>query len=115
MAVQETLYTALQSLVGGRLFPVVAPSTVTLPYAVYQVISQVPQNVLADTPGLYNTRIQVDVFARLYSEGQTLKASIRSAMASGFGNSAKEILTQDLFEEDARLHRVTMDWSVWHN
>lgn len=115
MTIQESLYTALQSTVSGRLYPVVAPTTVTLPYAVYQVIAQVPQNVLADTPGLYNTRIQVDVFARLYSEGQTLKAAIRSAMASSFANSAKEILTQDLFEDDARLHRVSMDWSVWHN
>lgn len=115
MTVQESLYTALQATVGGRLYPLVAPAPVTLPYAVYQVISQVPQNVLSDTPGLFNTRLQVDVFARLYSECQTLKASVRSAMASGFGNSAKEILTQDLFEDDARLHRVSMDWSVWHN
>lgn len=115
MTVQESLYTAIQSTFSGRVYPLAAPSPVTLPYCVYQVISQVPSNVLTGTPGLYNTRIQVDVLARLYSECQTLKASLRSAMASGFGNNAKEILTQDLYEEDAKLHRVSMDWSVWHN
>ena len=115
MTVQETLYTALQSSVGGRLYPLVAPSPVTLPYAVYQVISQVPSNVLSDTPGLFNSRMQVDVFARTYAECQTLKATLRGAMATGFGNAAKEINTTDLFEEDAKLHRVSMDWSVWHN
>jgi hypothetical protein len=115
MTVQETLYTALQSTVGGRLYPLVTPSPVTLPYAVYQVISQVPSNVLADTPGLFNTRIQVDVFARTYAECQTLKASVRTAMVSGFGFKATEINTTDLFEEEARLYRVSLDWSVWHN
>jgi hypothetical protein len=115
MSVQESLYTALQSAFSGRLYPLVAPSPVTLPYGVYQVISQVPSNVLSDTPGLYNTRLQIDVFTRLYSEAQTLKASIRTAMASSFGHKAKEIASQDLYEEEAKLHRVSMDWSVWHN
>ena len=115
MTVQESIYSALQATFAGRLYPLVAPSTVTLPYAVYQVISQVPQNVLADTPGLYNSRIQIDVFTRLYSEAQTAKQSIRTAMASGFGHAATEILSQDLYEDEAKLHRVLMDWSVWHN
>jgi hypothetical protein len=115
MTVQESLYTALQSSVGGRLYPLVAPSPVTLPYAVYQVISQVPSNVLADTPGLFNTRIQVDAFARTYAECQSLKATLRGAMSTGFGRAATEINTTDLFEEDAKLFRISMDWSVWHN
>ena len=115
MTVQESFYTAAQSTFSGRLYPMVAPQTVTLPYAVYQVISQVPSNVLADTPGLFNSRLQVDIFTRLYAEAQTLKGQIRSAMSSGFGRNASEISSQDLYEEEVKLYRVSMDWSIWHN
>lgn len=115
MTVQTDLYTALQSLVSGRLYPQVAPETVTLPFGVYSIVSQVPTNALTGAPGLFNTRVQVDVFGRLYSDVQTLKASIRSAMVTSFGDRAKEVLSQDLHEDEAKLHRVSMDWSIWHN
>lgn len=115
MTVQTDLYTALASTFSSRFYPQVAPNVVTVPYGVYSVISQVPANVLDGTPGLFNSRLQVDIFSNTYSEAQTLKASVRTAMASGFGDRATEALSQDLYEDAVKLHRVSMDWSVWHN
>jgi hypothetical protein len=79
------------------------------------VVAEVPENVLSDTPGLFATRIQVDWFTVTYAQAQTLKASARTAMASAFGNAAKENLSFDLYEDEVKLHRVSMDWSVWHS
>ena len=115
MSVQSSLYSGVQSVFSGRLFPIVAPAVVTLPYATYQIVAQVPQNVLSDTPNVYATRLQIDIFATTASQCETLKGSVRTAVVTTFGNSAKENLTFELFEEEAKIYRVMMDWSVWHN
>lgn len=115
MTIQQTFYTGLQSTFSGRLYPQVAPDTVQLPYAVYAVVSQVPQSVLKGTPGLFQTRLQLDIFGVTYASVQTLKDAARAAAATTFGDAAVEVSSLDLYEDEVKLHRVSMDWSVWHN
>lgn len=114
MTVEADFLSALDATFSQRLFPNMAPETVTLPYAVFSVVAQVAQNVLSDTPNLYATRFQLDIFGRKHLDVHTLKASVRTAMASAFGSRAMEVLTQDGYEPLPKLHRLTMDWQIWH-
>lgn len=116
MSIQTELRALLGPLVGDRVYPVVAPESPTAPYATYQRVAAVPQNVMAGNGGesLTNTRLQIDVYATTYGEAQAkaeaIKAALRGWAVQNVTNSE-----QDLYESDVKLHRVMIDISIWHN
>ena len=101
----------VSAIVSTRVYPVITPKNPTPPYIVYREVSNVPQNVLAaeDAP-IDRSRIQIDCYARQFSEVQTMKAAVRAALVA-YG---KVLVGQDLFEEETRLHRSIIDFS-WHD
>lgn len=112
---QEDLYTALQGTFGGRFYAGMAPATVTLPYAVYSIIARVqPNTVNGGAAALKQSRVQIDVFSTSYSEAQTKADAVETALHAAAAFKAIPILRQDLYEDEVRLHRVSMDWSVHH-
>lgn len=111
--IQEQLFTALATVADGRVFPNVAPNNVARPYVVYTRVASTPENTLADGAPVENTRFQIDCFASTYASAVSLSESVKSAMkASSLTNLL--LLEQDQFEPDALLHRVILDFSVWH-
>lgn len=113
---QEDLYTALQGTFSGRFYAGMAPQTVTLPYAVYTVISRVePTPINGGAAALKQSRVQIDVFATGYGEAQTKADAVETALHAAAAFKAVPILRQDLYEDEVRLHRVSMDWSVHHS
>lgn len=111
--IQETVYTALQSLVGGRVYPNVAPDKPTAPYIVYSRVASSPENTLADGQPIQQTRLQVDIYDKTYAGVQTLAESVLTAM-TGATVKAIQLLEQDQYEQDVKLHRVIHDYSIWH-
>ncbi|NBO83691.1 MAG: DUF3168 domain-containing protein [Betaproteobacteria bacterium] len=111
--IQEQLFTALSTVAGGRVFPNVAPNNVTRPYVVYARVASTPENTLADGAPVENTRFQIDCFDATYAAAVALAEAVKTAMkASSLTNLL--LLEQDQFEPDALLHRVILDFSVWH-
>lgn len=113
------LYTQLLALLNGntdalaRIYPQVAPDAPTTPYIVYQRVSANSENVLSGSTGLINTRVQIDCYATTYVEVQALAAQV-DALMSGWSVQNVSNPAQDAFEPDVRLHRVILDYSVWH-
>jgi hypothetical protein len=112
MAIEGDIQTLLAALVSGRCYPLTAPDPVTKPYIIYQAVSEVPQNSLDGATGLNNRRMQVDVYDTSYGATKTLAGSIKTAMAGAPFNNL-HLSSQDLYENDTKLYRVTMDFSVW--
>lgn len=111
--IQEQLFTALSGVAGGRVFPNVAPNNIAKPYVVYSRVASTPENTLADGVPVENTRFQIDCLDTTYAAVIALADVVKAAMrTSNLTNLL--LLEQDQYEPDALLHRVILDFSVWH-
>lgn len=116
MSLQTDLFTLLQGLVSDRVYPSGTAATTT-PYITYQRITAIEQTSL-DTNGgtgnLYNTIMQIDVWASSYGAAQTLAESVKTAL-KGWSNQNVVQSELDEYEQDTKLHRVLLDVSIWHS
>lgn len=111
--IQQDLFAALAGVAGARVFPNVAPSNVQKPYVVYARVSNAPENTLADGAPVQNTRFQIDCFDATYGGALALAQSVKDAIQSSSITHVL-LLEQDQFEPEALLHRVILDFSIWH-
>lgn len=113
------LYTQLLTLLSGatdagtRIYPQIAPDKPVKPYIVYQRISANSENVLSGKTNLINTRLQIDCYADTYVAAQALAAQV-DVLMDGWSVQNVSNPAQDAFEPEVRLHRVILDYSVWH-
>ena len=110
--IQEQLQAVLAPLVAGKSFPNLAAQDTVPPYIVYQRVVSVPHNTLQGATDLQNTRVQIDAYAKTYGQAQALAENVRAAM-QGAGFSNIQLSEQDFFEVEVRLHRVSLDYSIW--
>lgn len=112
MSAELTIQTALAALVAGRCFPLTAPDPVVKPYVIYSVISDVTENSLDGDSGLSLKRVQVDIYSTTYGGVKTLAATVKSSFTVAIPQSI-HLSSQDLYEPDTQLYRITMDFSFW--
>ena len=67
-------------LLGAKIYPQQAPPDTPYPYAVYQVISSVPDRNLVNGNGVATTRVQLDVYYDNYSEIRALSDAVKLAL-----------------------------------
>lgn len=110
--IESSIYSAIKSLAGGRVYPIVLPDTATLPAIVYQRISSVPVTSLDGDSGLDSVRIQISTWSATYKEAKELSQSVRNALNA----SALKIVTEndgDDYEPETKRFRVLADYVVW--
>ena len=112
MIIEETLETLLKPLATGSCWPLVAPDKPATPYIVYQNISNTPEVTLSDGVPINNTRMQIDVYAKSYKDVKAVAAAVVTAMATAAFTNVP-LQNQDLYEQDVKLYRVQMDYSLW--
>lgn len=120
MSVEEKIFslltttTTITATLENRIFPVRAPQTVPLPYAVYQRISGGQLNGLDGYLTLENPRIQIDVYSTSYSQVKTLAENIHTQMetSTAFKNTLAN--DSDIYEDELNAYRITMDFSCWN-
>lgn len=115
MSMQELFVALVQNATDAqdRVYPQIAPDNVERPYIVYQRVTQNVENVLSGRTGLTNTRLQVDVYASTYAQAQQI-ATVVAGLMNGWALPNVQILAQDIYESDVKLHRVMADYSIWH-
>lgn len=115
MTIETSIYLTLNSIdPDGGVWPVArTDGQITTPFIVYSRVSSVPTSTLdGDAPALTRVRVQVDCYGATYEEAKALADSVRAAMlAAPFKNLPDSEL--DLFDSDAKLYRVTMDFFCW--
>lgn len=105
---------AVSAIVGTRVYPMVLPQRCTFPAASYFRVSGGQQNTLDGYSGTENPRIQVDCWAREYADAKALASAIRTAMDGATNFKALCISDRDMYEDDAELHRVLLEFSCWN-
>lgn len=109
---------SVSAQVGSRVVPNVAPTDYQGPYIVMQVISDNPDHH-AQGPGLDRARIQLDSYARTYANAKTTARAARDSLDGFIGTMGSTTVLyiaydshQDIWEDDAQMHRVSMDFIV---
>jgi hypothetical protein len=111
--IEKDIFDELKSLVGNRVYPLVAPQNVTLPFIIYTRISNTPQNVIEGGSTIDQVRIQVDTYASTYDGVKTTSLQVRDAMISSSAFKASMQMEQDFFETEVDYYRVSQDFYVW--
>lgn len=102
------------ALVGTRVYPVKAPTGATLPFCVYQKVSDVPVVGLdTSSDAVKFARISVNCIGSRYSEAKDLAEAIRVAL-DGNGSVVRDN-SLDLYDEDTRTHNEQADYLVSHS
>lgn len=113
--------TAITNIVGNRIYPNLLPQDVTLEAITYRKVSAPHVHAFGSDAGLSNPRFQIDAWADVYTEVITLAAAIQAGLSRFRGTIAGEVIQDvmllnelDIYEQDRRIHRVMMDFEVWH-
>lgn len=115
MTVEASIYALLSPLVGGRVFPDVAPFNTQRPYVTYQQIGGEVINPLGGgVPDKQNGYFQVNVWASKRSEAAALalqiEAAFRTATVFVARPMAAPIAQRD---EDVGICSTQQEFSVW--
>ena len=112
--------TATQSLIAGRLYPVIWPDVPTFPLCTFQRASTSTQSVLSGPLSLQTCRVQYDAWSQRYSDVKALFAAIDNVLngyAGTLPNGTRVVditldSSLDLYDSVALAHRVSSDYLV---
>lgn len=114
MIAGQIIYTLLKPLVGDRIYPLIVPESQSneSPYIVYQVISSQPQNTLDGTTHHEWVRVQIDIYHKNYDACAQLSHDVVATLDQNIQISIYDG-TQQLYENDTRLFRQSIDIEFW--
>jgi len=115
MSLEADLVTTLAPVFSGRFFLMVAPAKTLDPYAVYQMVSRVSENMMdGATPNLDNARPQISMFARDADELILKAVDVKVAMLASPLFKSVCLNEIDTFEDPALLYGKLLDFSIWY-
>lgn len=123
MSIETDLYTQLSThagltaLVSTKIYPVLAPQKVDLPYCVYLKVSNVRQYSHQGFSNLERVRLQISCFAKTYSTAKDVAAQVIAAMEAWSASSVQAVIPdgeEDLYEEDTETYHIPLDFIVWY-
>ncbi len=102
----------LNTLVNGRIYPMLMPQGVKMPAVVYTVVNNRElQSINHREPHGLDVRIQVDCYSPKFSESLEVKEALREAMHA-FKYKAHDFNSRTLYEEDVKLHRQLIEFNI---
>ena len=113
------MYASLVTLLSGntaagtRVHPLTAPDSEGRPYITYQRITAVDNTPLSGGAAFFNTRMQIDVYADTYIAADSIASQVKTLLA-GWSVKNVQISDVDLYENEVKLFRVQLDYSIWH-
>lgn len=87
-----------------------APQGDTKPYAVWLIVSGVPENTLSELPTIDRNSIQIDVYAKSDAECSEVATAVRDQMETVTHMTAFRVLPR---EDETRLYRISMDFDYF--
>jgi len=108
---EVSLFNALGPVVAGRVHPVVVPQDATFPCIRYALASGTRPASLCGDAGLMYSDVQIDIYAREFSEVRALREQVITAM-QGFPLAATNTMELDAFEADVKMFRRMLQYSI---
>jgi hypothetical protein len=112
MAIETSLYTALNSIVSGRFYPDAAPQGTAMPYATYaQVGGKAIQFIEPTVPSKKHARIQINVWAETRLQAMTLIRQFEDAVIVSPLFGVIEGAAVALYDEETEHRGAMQDFS----
>ena len=131
----SALFTKLKEVTSAEsVYNQIAPQNTDMPYIVFNVISEQPQNAHDGFADLTRSRVQVSVFAEGYAECKTIVAEVLTTITGStytvyflqpefpinFDGWAKvqavfNVNEIDFYEEQTKAYHCPLDFFVWHS
>lgn len=115
-------HAGLTALISDRISPSPLPEGSTLPAITYQLISRVAQHTQDEEPGLFASRMQVDVWGATALSALETAQQVYDALEryKGTVNGVRidAMLSDDeraLVEPVTQSHRRVIDFMIWSN
>jgi hypothetical protein len=115
MTIEAQVFEALRQLVGGRVYPDLAPAGVARPYIVYQQVGGDVVNFLDLTiPSKRNSRMQLCAWADARNEASALIEQAEMAMRAVTALQATPLgAPVATYDEETELRGARQDFSLW--
>lgn len=125
MSIETALYTQLSShaglsaLVDNRIYPVLAPQNVALPFVAYFKVSNQREYTHQGYAGLSKVRMQISCYGDDYSDVKAVAIQVTAAMEVWpAAVTAVQAVFQDnetdIFEDGVMLYHIALDFFVWY-
>lgn len=116
---QLSTYEGLTALVKTRIYPLVAPQTVQVPFCVYTKISNERQYSHGGFSNLERVRMQVSCYAETYAGTRAVVAQVIAAIAAWPAVNAKvQAALQenevDFYDDGTQLYHLPVDFFIWY-
>ena len=109
----KQFYQAISALAGGRVFAFVAPADAVYPLMVYTPIEVAGVMTIDGLQGLSRARMQVDAYAKVYTEAMALQDQVIEALSAADTTLVDVRMGPNEFDEDALAYRVSVDYSFY--
>ena len=107
----QDFYDAIKALANGEVYALVAPQDAQYPAIVYTPIVQEHIFGIDGPHGLQRIRVQVDTYARTFQDALALQDQVLEALLADKSTVADVRMGLAAFEEQARLYRVSVDYT----
>lgn len=108
---------AITAITSARIYPVILPpgTAAAFPAITYLRVSGDRIYSLSGYSTLENPRMQVDCWSTSFETTKGLADEVRQAMDNATAFASILISDQDLYEDEMKLYRISMDFSVWNH
>lgn len=107
--IEAKVHQALSGIT-DKVTPLMLPQNATYPAITYFNVTPVPINHLKGESDTQNARIQVDIWAESYSEVKSLYLEVKTSMSA---ISSLFLGANEVYEDETKLYRLSLDFSVW--
>jgi hypothetical protein len=104
---------AVTALVGTRVAAGMLPEGELRPYVTYSLITGERIPSMTDSGLMRHARIQLDCWSPNYGQSKQIALAVETAIEASALFEVVFIGDQDLYDNETKLHRVVVDYSVW--
>lgn len=109
--IEKKLFSHISPLIGGNIFPIIAPEKVQTPFAVYTIVNDKDLISLQGENYANKTRIQIDLYGKSYSEVKETLAVVKNSLYE-FEYKVYGLNSRDLYEEQTGLFRQLIEFYI---
>ena len=107
---------AFSALCNGRVFALFAKQDTPLPRVVYSEVDSIPVNDFQGRTWLTKSRVQIDCYATTYLGAHNVANRVHAVFDSRDEEEnpcSLYIVGRDLFDDEFKIYRVSLDFSMW--
>jgi hypothetical protein len=117
--IEQTVYTvlsantAVQAIVGAKIYPLVMPEGVAVPALVYQKVGTTVVNSLEGFSGIESVRLQFSCYAPTLLQAKQLALAVSNALDGAAVLKSTRTMELDGQDPETKNFRVVVDFNIW--